>query len=224
MIDRRTTIQWVLAAGAAWPLAARASPAAAAQDAPRAAQPTLSERTARGGVAGPGYGTDPDLLRAYRAGDLWPLCLTPAQRRSAAVLADLIIPADERSPGAAAVGAVDFIDEWISAPYPAHVRDRDIVLPGLAWLDAEAGHRAGTSFVGLAAAEQMRMCDSICDLERAPPELADAARFFALYRDLTAGAFYTTPTGRKDLGYVGNVPLARFDGPPAELLKALGLA
>jgi hypothetical protein len=28
----------------------------------------------------------------------------------------------------------------------------------------------------------------------------------------------------KDIGYVGNTPLATFDGPPAEVLKKLGLA
>jgi hypothetical protein len=27
----------------------------------------------------------------------------------------------------------------------------------------------------------------------------------------------------KDLGYVGNVPLASFDGPPVEVLRRLGL-
>jgi hypothetical protein len=45
----------------------------------------------------------------------------------------------------------------------------------------------------------------------------------ARYRDLTAGGFYTTPAGRKDLEYIGNVPLTRFDGPPPALLGALGL-
>jgi hypothetical protein len=40
---------------------------------------------------------------------------------------------------------------------------------------------------------------------------------------LTAGGFYSTPVGRKDLSYMGNVPLARFDGPPAALLEALHL-
>jgi len=28
----------------------------------------------------------------------------------------------------------------------------------------------------------------------------------------------------KDIGYVGNVPLTTFDGPPREVLKRLGLA
>ena len=42
--------------------------------------------------------------------------------------------------------------------------------------------------------------------------------------DLTAGGFYTTPIGMKDIGYTGNVPLERFDGPPIEALKKAGLA
>jgi hypothetical protein len=40
---------------------------------------------------------------------------------------------------------------------------------------------------------------------------------------LTAGGFYSSPVGRKDLGFIGNVPLARFEGPPPALLKALNL-
>jgi hypothetical protein len=40
---------------------------------------------------------------------------------------------------------------------------------------------------------------------------------------LTAGGFYSTPAGRKDLNFIGNVPLARFEGPPPALLKALSL-
>jgi hypothetical protein len=41
---------------------------------------------------------------------------------------------------------------------------------------------------------------------------------------LTAGAFYTTPEGTRDLGFVGNMALSRFDGPPLEVLKKAGLA
>ena len=47
--------------------------------------------------------------------------------------------------------------------------------------------------------------------------------FFARYRDLTVGGFYSTPAGHQDLGYIGNVALPRFDGPPPELLRKLGL-
>jgi len=208
-MDRRTSIKWILAASAAWPLlgqrlALAGAPAAAA--------------------AGAGYGTDPNLLAPYHPGMYWPLTLSAPQRRLAASLADLIIPADEHSPSASSVGVVDFIDEWVSAPYPASQRDRPIVLGGFAWLDEQATHRFGTPFADAAAAQQTALCDEICDPRRAAADKREAAHFFAVYRDLTAGGFYSSPAGRKDLKYIGNVPLEHFPAPPAELLKKLGLA
>ena len=211
-MDRRTTIKWMLAASAAWP----AWQGAAGE----AGHGTVLLRP----PAAPGYGTDPDLIAPHKRGEFWALTLSAAQRRLAAGLSDLIIPADEHSPGASAVGVVDFIDEWVSAPYPQQQRDRPVVLAGFDWLDAEAERRAGKEFVGLDAATQVAICDSICDAGRALPERREAARFFALYRDLTAAAFYSSPEGRKDLGYIGNVALTGFEGAPPELLKKLNLA
>ena len=37
------------------------------------------------------------------------------------------------------------------------------------------------------------------------------------------GGYYTTDTGTKDVGYVGNVALSTFDGPPTEVLEKLGI-
>jgi hypothetical protein len=204
-MDRRTSIKWVLAASAASPLLARGL--ARADPAPRSQ----------------GYGTDPNLVKIYHPGELWPLTLSGAQRRLAGILADLIMPADEHSPSASSVGVVDFIDEWVSAPYPDSQRDRPIVLGGLAWLDQEAARRSGKAFAQLDERGQTAICDEICDASRAAAPRRDAARFFARYRDLTAGGFYSTPVGRKDLGYIGNVPLARFEGAPPALLKKLNL-
>jgi hypothetical protein len=152
------------------------------------------------------------------------LTLNPEQRQLAASLSDLIIPADEHSPSASAVGVVDFIDEWISAPYPQQREDRETVLNGFTWLDGEAKHRFEQPFAGLREPQQRAICDSICDASRVPADLKGAARFFSQYRNLTAAGFYTTLAGRKDLKYIGNVALTHFDGPPAELLKRLGLA
>ena len=207
-MDRRTTIKWVIAAGATWPLLGRGADGNARAD--DALEPH-------------GYGTDPNLTADYKPGEIWPLTLTASQRHLAGTLADVIIPADERSPSASAVGVVDFIDEWVSAPYPRHRRDRTMLLEGFAWLDAEATRRSGKVFSDLTAPEQRGICDDICDAARAIPSRAAAARFFAFYRDLASGAFYSTPAGRKDLEFIGNVPLKQFVGPPPELLKALGL-
>jgi len=210
-MDRRTTIKWMLAASAAWP--------AWRGVAGQAAHGTALLRP----PAAPGYGTDPDLVTPHKRGEFWPLTLSAPQRRLAAVLSDLIIPADEHSPGASAVGVVDFIDEWVSAPYPVQQRDRPVVLEGFTWLDAEGARQAGKAFAELDAAAQTAICDSVCDVTRATAERREAARFFALYRDLTAAAFYSSPAGRKDLGYIGNVPLTSFEGAPPELLKKLNL-
>ena len=204
-MDRRTSIKWVLAASAVSPLLGRRIGRA---DSAPAAQ---------------GYGTDPNLLKTYHPGELWPLTLTVAQRRLAGILSDLIIPADEHSPSASSVGVVDFIDEWVSAPYPDSQRDRPIVQDGFRWLDAEAARRFGKEFADLDAKGQHAICNDICDESPAAASRRDAARFFALYRNLTAGGFYSTPVGRKDLGYIGNVPLARFDGAPPALLRKLNL-
>jgi hypothetical protein len=95
---------------------------------------------------GAGYGTDPKLLKSYKPGDLWPLALNATQRRTAAVLCDVIIPAEGESPSASALYVHDFVNEWISAPYPAHQRDRVLIVDGLAWMDAESARRFGQPF------------------------------------------------------------------------------
>jgi hypothetical protein len=201
-IDRRTSLQWMLAA---------------------AALPGLAD-AATGVPAKKGYGTDPDLVKSYRGARLWPLTMTAAQRRTTRVLCDLIIPADALSPSAGDVGVPAFIDEWISAPYPAHQRDRERVLQGLAWLDEEAQRRFGAAFAAGTAAQQDAICQDICLVTKAEPPLADGARFFARFRDLVAGGFYTTPQGTEDLGFVGNRPSATFDGPPPEALRIVGVS
>ena len=206
-MDRRTTLKWMLAASASAPvLMRRAAGADAASSAPT-----------------PGYGVDPPLIAAYQSDQLWPLLLSEAEKRTATVLCDTIIPPDHTSPSASEVGVVAFIDEWVSAPYPEQLQDRPLIRQGLEWIDAKARRDFKRSFADLEEANRSRICDPICDYDRA--ELADreAARFFARFRILTAAGFYSTPVGRHDLGYIGNVALASFEGPPSELIKKLGL-
>jgi Gluconate 2-dehydrogenase subunit 3 len=220
MTDRRTTIKLIMAAAAGVPaLRARATDPTEFQPDPRASGDVQQYVPFMDG-----YGSDPNLIKAYERGEFWPLTLNPQQRELAAALADLILPADEHSPAASAVGAVDFIDEWISAPYPQQRQDREVVLSGFLWIDAEAHRRYARPFAKLHAAQQHAICDSICDASRAPAQLRKPAQFFATYRNLTTAGFYTTVAGRNDLRYVGNEPLKSFDGPPLELLRKLGLA
>jgi len=169
------------------------------------------------------YGKDPLLNKLYPPGAFWPLTFTNQQKASAQVLADLIIPADDKSPAASQVGAVEFVDEWISAPYEDQQTDRREVLAGLAWLDEEAEKRFSKRFAQLSVAQQSAIADDICHLGKSKPEFEQAERFFAKFRNLVAGAFYATQKGWKDIGYVGNVPTVIFGGPPKPVLEKLGL-
>ena len=203
-LPRREAIKWVLAAAATF---------------------SLLDWRAFGAAAGSdkGYGLDANLLETYNPGDLWPLTLTDAQRRTATALCDIIIPADDKSPAASELHVADFIDEWISAPYDDQQQQRETVVSGLIWLESESQKRFKNSFAQLNGTQQHAICDDICFAPKATPEFRNAAAFFSVFRDLTAGGFYTTPAGWKDIGYVGNVALARFDGPPPEVLKHVGL-
>ena len=104
----------------------------------------------------------------------------------------------------------------------ASARDRPVVLEGLAWMDAEALLRFEEYFAELDESQQHAICDHICYEPKALPKFARAAAFFTRYRDLTVGAFYSTPAGWKYIGYIGNVPLTKFEGAPANRCKNLG--
>jgi hypothetical protein len=202
-MDRREAIKWMLTAAATVSVLHAPHLGAAA--------------SARG------YGQDPNLMEAYKPGDLWPLTFSLEQHGTVAALCDVILPSDEKSPSASQLKVPDFIDEWISAPYPAQRADRGLILEGIDWLAKESRKRFHKLFADLSEAEKQRICDDICFEPKANGDLKRAAQFFARFRDLTSGAFYTTVEGMKDLQYLGNLPLTKFDGPPPEVLAHLKL-
>lgn len=173
-------------------------------------------------LAGPrGTPSDPDLLHPKVT---WKMKLTAGELATLTALCDMIIPADAKSPSASAVGVPAYINEYVSAPSEWYQKALVQVRGGLAWLNTESNKRFGKTFARLSMGQKTAICDDICHEPRAKDEHKAAARFFDRVRDLTAEGFYTTDAGMKDLGYVGNVPLAKFDGPPPEVLKHLGLA
>jgi hypothetical protein len=187
-----------------------------------AAATALSLLRSRGLAAdGPrAIGSDPDLRKKIIP---WEKVLTDEELKTVTALCDLIIPADEKSPAASAVGVPDFINEWVSAPYAEQQEDNKTVREGLAWLEKEAMSRFKKSFPELSEEQMRTICDPICSVSAAAENLKTQAHFFDKFRDLTAGGFYTTEEGWKDLGYVGNMALAQFPGPPPEVLKHMGL-
>ncbi|HSH95303.1 MAG TPA: gluconate 2-dehydrogenase subunit 3 family protein [Roseimicrobium sp.] len=205
-MDRREALKWVVAA---------------------TATVAFLDHQAFGAPASPagGYGTDPNLMKSYKPGELWPRTLTDKQLAAATGLCDVIIPADTKSPSASKVGVPDFIDEWVSAPYDQQVLDRPVIIEGLGWIDEESQKRFKKVFADLSEAEQVQICDDICYPPNAKPEFKKAATFFSKFRNLTLGGFYTTRDGWRDIQYVGNLPVfGPFKGPPPAVLQKLGLA
>lgn len=211
-ISRRTVFKWMAAATAALQLG-DVSSLTAAEYVVGSAPPSPAN----------GYGTDPKLNHIYKPGDVWKLSMTPAQKAAATALADVILPADDLGPAASTLRVPDFIDEWVSAPYPHQIHDKGIVIPGLDWLDAESNKRFNALFVALKPEQKTAICDDICYTQTAKPEFKKAAQFFSKFRSIAAAAYYATPEGWKAIGYVGNVPMVTFDGPPPEVLIQLGV-
>jgi hypothetical protein len=208
-LDRRQALAW-LAVAAVGLTATGRLPLGAAEPADR--------------PHGKRIGADPVLNKTYAPGDLWPLSFTPAQQAAAAALADLIIPPEAGGKKPSELGVPAFIDEWISSYYDETMKDRPIVLAGLTWLDAEANRRHGATFATLTEVQQAGIADDICGAKPVKKEHKPGQEFFKRFRHLTAGGYYTTPQGMRELGYVGNTPSANFDGPTPEALKHLGLA
>lgn len=226
-LSRRETMQWVIAV-----VAASSFPAARglgqSPEAPVEEGRNILSQEPAAKVPDPstskGYGTDPKLVKTYHPGEVWPLTFTAAQRKTATALADVILPKDQYGPAASELGVIDMLDEWISAPYPEQLADRPLILQGLAWTEEQSAKRFRNTFAELTDAQRRAICDDVCFPGKAQPRLRGPARFFARFRSICAGAYYATPAGWKALGYVGNVALEKFDGPPPEVLQRLGIA
>jgi len=217
-MNRRDALK-LLAVGTAAAVAIPAAPKqAAARTLPMLEAPTT---TGHAQAKGPrGTPTDPDLVRPKV---WWDKVLTPDELATIAVLCDIIIPADERSPAASTVGAPDYINEHVSAPYPGQRNELITVRGGLVWIDTEAGKRFGKRFRECTSAQQLAICEDIHYAAEAKPEFRAGARFFSLMRNLTATAFYTTTEGMRDIGFMGNTPQAAWNGTPPEVLRHIGL-
>ncbi|HVW74863.1 MAG TPA: gluconate 2-dehydrogenase subunit 3 family protein [Rhizomicrobium sp.] len=214
-ISRRDTLAWVAAAFASPWIVAPVEPAFAQEPLGLWKDVPVQPATASG------YGTDPNLQKPVVP---WPLTLTPEQRESLRISADLMIPADDRSPSGAALNLDAFIDEWISAPYPDQQRDRWLFLSGLAWLDAESNARFHHAFAAASDSERRAIFDDIAFRGRIKPGYGRPAFFFQRLRGLMLGGFFSRPEGMKDIGYIGNTPMQEYPGPPDEALAHLNAA
>ncbi len=218
-LSRRTTLAWFGAAAAL----SGFPPMRAAM---AAGKPQASVK---------GYGRDPDLLNPITP---WPRTMTPDQLRGADALADLILPPVDGFPAPSAIGIADFVDEWVSAPYPDQSQDRAIILPGLDWLNERSRRQGRKAFW---EAGRTRQRELLADLATPPapgmsplaalqqylepaalaskqaaaqtdPTPAQKYQFFLRLRSITVSAYYSMERNFPEIGYIGNV--ARESYPP----------
>lgn len=144
---------------------------------------------------------------------------TEHEMKTMAVLADIIIPADETSGSATDAGVPEFI-EFIVKDMPYH---QTPMRGGLRWLDMECLNRFGKGFTDCSEQQRLQVVDDIAYPGDVKPGLEAGANFFSHMRNLTATGFYSSKIGIKDIGYMGNTPNV-WDGVPDDVLKHYGIA
>lgn len=152
---------------------------------------------------------------------------TDQERESVRQLANLIIPADERSGNAEEAGCVAFIEFlMLDAPLtePDQIETQQTRMRGgLTWLNLECLKRYDKAFHECSEPEQKAILDDIAYPETAQPQFSQGVAFFNLMRDLVATGFWTSKMGIEDLQYIGNRPNV-WNGPPQEWLDRLGVS
>lgn len=181
-----------------------------------------------GGIPLVAAGLSPDSVRRAAlgtrearesGGTFTPKFFTPHELATASLLADLIIPRDERSGSATDAGVPEFMDFILDE----NVDMRTGFRGGLAWLDSESRHRFRKNFVDASASEQIQIVEDIAWPKKAKPELSHGVAFFNRFRDLTASGFFSSKMGVQDLQYRGNEFVEAWKGCPPEALAKLGV-
>jgi gluconate 2-dehydrogenase gamma chain len=160
----------------------------------------------------------PRAATATRKGPYKPKFFTPHEWATVALLADIIIPKDERSGSATDAGVPEFLDFTMTDRPQMQTQMRG----GLRWLDTACRKRFTKEFVDLSGPDRTAILDEIAYPMKAAPEVSQGAAFFTAFRNLVATGFFTSKIGIADLGYMGNVPTV-WNGCPQECLDHLGV-
>lgn len=148
-----------------------------------------------------------------------PKFFTAEEWETVRVLADIIIPRDERSGSATEAGVPEFMDYILSESSTQQTPIRG----GLAWLDRESRERWSRPFRALAEGERTVILDAIAWPARARPEMSHGVQFFNRFRDMVAAGFWSSKMGVTDLQYQGNTFVTGWTGCPPSQLTKLGV-
>jgi len=161
-----------------------------------------------------------NALRSAAEGTAFaPRFFTPAEYRTVRILADMIIPRDEKSGNASDAGVPEFMDfTMVDRP-----NSQKWMRAGLAWIDTQSNTRFGRPFADATESQRSAILDDIAWPARAPASMAEGVGFLNRFRDLTATGFWSSQIGEKDLKCVGNLFAPDWNGFTPEALKKLGV-
>jgi hypothetical protein len=158
-------------------------------------------------------------VKASNNGVYKPKALNDHEYATLRRLAELIVPADDVSPSALEGGACEYIDLLAS-----HNDELSTIYTGgIAWLDRQMQERYGAPFVDAKPDQQTAMLDLIAYRRNAEtnPELGAGIQFFHWARMMVVDGYYTSKPGIKDVGFMGNKGMAKFEIPQAAIDYAL---
>ncbi|NNE33647.1 MAG: gluconate 2-dehydrogenase subunit 3 family protein [Rhodothermales bacterium] len=135
------------------------------------------------------------------------------------ILADIIIPADDRSGAASDAHVAEFMD-FIMVDQP---QNQTRMRGGLAWIDHECWRRFSKKFADCSATQRIEVIEDIAWPENVAPQHQAGATFFSYFRSLTATGFWSSKIGVDDLQYTGNVGVGIWDGCPKECTDHIGV-
>lgn len=144
---------------------------------------------------------------------------TEEERETVRVLANIIIPEDDKSGNAEAAGVPKFI-EFMMLDQPEH---QTAMRGGLKWINVQATKRYNKVFINCTEPEQLAIVDDIAYPDTAAPKFSQGVNFFNQFRDFVATGFFTSKIGIEDLQYMGNRPSV-WNGAPQEWLDKLGVS
>jgi hypothetical protein len=124
-------------------------------------------------------------------------------------LSEMIVPADEHSPGAKAAKVATYIDGRLAEASDA--ANRTTWREGLALVDQRSRDTSGKSFLESSPAERLSLLTQIAQNEQKPQKPEE--HFFVELKSRVIRAYYTSEIGiKQELEYKGNTYLAEFVG------------
>ena len=148
-----------------------------------------------------------------------PVNFTSDEWQLVRLLVNYVIPRDAHSGSATDAGVPEFMDFMLGE----NAGMRTWMKNGLGWMNAECRNRFGKGFVSCSDAQRREVLDVIAFPKKAVAELKPGVDFFNSFRNLTASGFFSSRVGIADLGYIGNRPVATWEGTPPAVMRKLGL-